>query len=155
MKKVTGLAMILLIALTMVGGVYANMEDDAKTLAQKIASFIKENGKQKVNAEIMNPADKFKRGKMNVTVNDFTGLCLAHSAFPNLVGQNHYTLKDPNGKQFMKEAIDIAKTKGSGWFDLAFTSDETKKIVNFKGFAQRVEGMDVVVCTFVPVHTSK
>jgi cytochrome c len=131
---------------------YASLEDDAKALAQGGAKFIKENGKDKGLAEIMNPTGKFKKGKLFLTANDFNGICQANAAFPNFVGQNHLGLKDPDGKYFIKEAIEISKTKGGGWLEWQFTDPETKKIGNRKGWVQRVEGMDMFIMAPIPLE---
>lgn len=155
MRKVLIYSVVAVLALSVVGATYAGTEDDAKALAQRVAAYIKENGKDKGVAEIMGSGDRFKRGKFGLSVMDFSGLCLAHALFPKLVGQNHYTLKDPDGRQFVKDAIDIAKTKGNGFYDLSFTDPETKKVIPWKGYAQRVEGAELVVNTFFPAKQSK
>jgi cytochrome c len=151
MRRLVMCMMMVVLAMSVVGVSYASKQDDeAKALAQRTALFVKENGREKGSIAIMDPADPLKRGKFGLVLQEFSGLCVAHALFPKLVGQNHYTLKDPDGRQFVKEAIDIAKTKGSGWFDLSFTNPDTKKIIQWKGFAQRVEGADLVVCSFLP-----
>jgi len=151
MKRAVVYVMAVVFVLSVVGVGYAGKdEDEAKALAQRAASYVKENGKEKGAAAIMSPADPLKRGKMGLVMEDFTGLTLAHALFPQLVGTNHYLVKDPEGRQFVKEAIDIAKTKGSGSFDLSFTDPDTKKIIPWKGFAHRVEGADLVVISFIP-----
>jgi cytochrome c len=146
MKKALACMVMVAVVFGMVCVAYASMDDDAKAIAQKIASFIKDNGKDKGVAEVMNPADKFKRGKLfNVSVQDFNGVNLANVQFPALIGQNHYTMRDATGKLWIQKSIEIAKTKGSGSFDLSFTSPESKKVVPWKGFVQRVEGQDLLV----------
>ena len=69
---------------------------------------------------------------------------MANHIFPALVGQNHFNLKDPNGKYFMKDAVEIAKTKGNVWVDFVWTDPDTKKIGIWKTWIQRVEGMDIL-----------
>jgi cytochrome c len=131
---------------------YAGTAEDAKTLAQGAAAFIKQNGLQAGVTEIMKPDGKFRKGKLFLTANDFSGKMLASAAIPTLVGQNHYTLRDPNGKFFVQEAIEIAKTKGGGWLEYSFTDAETKKVVPRRAWVQRVEGMDVLVMAPFNIH---
>ena len=121
------------------------VEDDAKALAEKGAAHVKAVGKEKGTADIMDPKGEFKKGKLFLTLNDFSGVLLANPAFPGLVGQNHWNLKDPNGKYFIREAAEIAKTKGSGWLEYSFTNPDTKKIGPRKGWIQRVEGTDMFI----------
>lgn len=108
--------------------------------------------KKKGMTEIMNPKGKFRKGKLFLTANDYSGLCLANGAFPDLVGQNHLGLKDPDGKYFIREAINISKTKGSGWLEWQFTDPETKKLGNRKGWVQRVEGSDIFLMAQIPIE---
>jgi cytochrome c len=130
---------------------YANPEEDAKALAQKAATFFKEQGKEKGCAEIMNPNGKLKKGKLFITANDYKGVVLASVVRPQFVGQNHYGLKDPNDKYFIQEGTQIAK-KGGGWLEYSFTDPDTKKIVFRKTWVQPVEGMDVWLMAPVTVQ---
>lgn len=50
-------------------------------------------------------------------VYDNRGTALVHPAFPNLVGRNLSTWKDTQGKKVIQEALDLARTRGSGWMD--------------------------------------
>ena len=44
-----------------------------------------------------------------------TGVELVNPAFPNLEGRNVLDVKDTQGKLFVREMLDLAKTRGSGW----------------------------------------
>jgi cytochrome c len=132
---------------------YAGTDDDVKELALKSAALIKKDGKTKGIAEIMDPSGPlsalFKKGKYNVAGNDFDGVNIVNRSFPAIVGQNHYALQDANGKRFIQDAVGIAKTKGGGWIEFAWTDPDTKKIGNWRGWVQRVEGMDMLVMGLV------
>jgi cytochrome c len=58
---------------------------------------------------------------------------------------NHLDLKDPNGKYFMKDLVELAKTKGSGWVDYVWVNPTTKKIQPKATYAKRIEGMDAFI----------
>jgi signal transduction histidine kinase len=45
------------------------------------------------------------------------GTVLMHPANPELETKSILDMKDANGKAFMREFIETAKTKGSGWVD--------------------------------------
>jgi cytochrome c len=116
--------------------------DDAKTLAEKAAAYVKANGKEKGIAEIANPKGQFVKGDLYVTLQDFNGIALANPMNTKLHGQNHLELKDATGKAFIKENIEVAK-KGSGWVTYSWTNPATKKIQAKKAWVQRVEGADM------------
>jgi cytochrome c len=152
MKKI-----IICVAIAILTGIIVHTacggeEEDSMALARKAALFIKEHGKEKGFAEIMNPNGSLRKGGLVVTANDFTGMCLAHAASPKLVGRNQYDSSDPDDKYYIREAIRIAKTRGSGWIEWSSTDYETKKIIPLNAWIQRVEGLDVFVMAPVPLQ---
>jgi cytochrome c len=133
---------MLLVVMFFFGTVYAATLEEAKVLGEKAAAYVKANGKEKGIAEINNPKGQFVKGEMYVTFHDYQGVFLANPVAPALVGQNHYNLKDPDGKFFVREMIEVAKTKGSGWVEYVWTNPVTKKIQPKKSWVQRIEGTE-------------
>jgi len=119
--------------------------EEAKALAEKAAAYMKANGKDKAVAEFNNPTGEFVKGDLYVFAQDFSGIMLANGGNPKLAGQNHFEVKDPSGKFFVKEMIDLVKSKGSGWVEYSWTNPAIKKVQPKKTWVQRVEGMDVYV----------
>jgi cytochrome c len=147
MRKVVGL-IVLAVAVIFVSvlTVQAASPDDAKALAEKAAVYWKANGKDKAIAEFNNPQGQFVKGDIYVVAHDFKGAVLAHGGNPKLVGVNLYEQKDPNnGKFFVKEQIELAKTKGSGWVDFSWVNPATKKVQPKKSFVKRIEGEEYLV----------
>jgi cytochrome c len=133
---------MLLVVMFFFGTVHAATLEEAKALGEKAAAYVKANGKEKGIAELNNPKGQFVKGEMYVTLHDFKGVFLANPVAPAIVGQNHYDLKDPDGKYFVREMGEIAK-KGSGWYQYVWTNPATKKIQPKKSWVQRVEGTDM------------
>ncbi len=123
----------------------AGQEDDVKALADKAAAFVKANGREKGIAEIVNPNGQFVKGDLYVVIQDTKGVNLGSPKQPKMAGQNHYDLKDPNGKYFIREMIEVVKTKGSGWVTYSWTNPATKKIGSKKTYVKRVDGTDMYV----------
>lgn len=144
MKKGT---ILLVAAMVMVFGAaftaHAATFDEAKALAVKAAKYVEANGKEKGIAEIGNPKGQFVKGDLYVVIQDTNGVNLASPMQPVLVGKNCLELKDPNGKYFIKEMIEIIKTKGSGWSTYAWVNPATKKVQEKKVWVQKVEGTDI------------
>jgi signal transduction histidine kinase len=141
-----GLIGFVLVVMVFIFGAYAVQAatlEEAKALGEKAAAYVKANGKDKGIAELNNPKGQFVKGEMYVTMQDLTGVVLANPVSPKIVGQNHMELKDANGKPFIKEMIEIVKTKGSGWVTYVWTNPATKKVQPKKSWAQRVEGTDM------------
>ncbi len=119
--------------------------DEAKAITEKAAAFMKANGKDKAVAEFNNPKGQFNKGDLYVFAQQFDGLMLANGGNPKLTGQNHLELKDPTGKFFVKEMVELVKTKGAGWVNYSWTNPATKKVQPKDTYVKRVEGMDVFV----------
>ncbi|MDD5168703.1 MAG: cache domain-containing protein [Syntrophales bacterium] len=117
--------------------------EDAKELGIKAAAFVKASGKDAGIKELNNPKGRFVKGEMYVTLHDFKGIFLANPKLSAVVGHNHWDLKDPHGKYFVREMIEIAKTKGGGWIEYSWSNPATKKIQKKKSWVQRVEGTDL------------
>jgi cytochrome c len=146
MKKVVlGLVVALAFVFGAVCLVQAAPLDEAKSMAEKAAAYVKANGKEKGIAELNNTKGQFvnAKGDIYVTLQDLNGVVVANMFFPQMIGQNHMNLKDATGKQFIKENIDLVKAKGSGWVTWNWTNPQTKKIQPKKGWVQRVEGTDM------------
>jgi cytochrome c len=123
----------------------ASTLEEAKALTEKAAAYMKANGKDKSIAEFNNPNGEFVKGDLYIFALDFNGVVLAHGGNPKLAGTSLLETKDPTGKYFVKEQIDLAKSKGSGWLEYNWTNPATKKIQNKKSWIQRIEGTDIYI----------
>lgn len=143
MKKVIfGMVFAVMVMFSTVCLLQASTADEAKAFAEKAAAYAKANGKEKALAEFNNPKGQFVKGDLYIFANNWEGVCLANGGNPKIVGQNHLGLKDANDKFFMKEMVDVAKTKGSGWVNYSWTNPTTKKIQLKAAWVQKVEGAD-------------
>ena len=107
---------------------YADKAADAKAMVEKAAAYLKANGKEKAFAEFTNPKGQFTKGELYIYVLNLTGTLLAHGSNPKLVGKDMSGLRDSDGKFFIKDMIEGAKTKGSGWSDYKWANPSTNKI---------------------------
>jgi cytochrome c len=138
MKKVLG--MVLILGFLMVGLSFAGDKGtpaEAKALVQKAISYIKANGPEKGFAAFTNKDPQFIDRDLYIFVYDMNGKVLAHGQNPRMVGKDLYDLTDPDGKAFVKERIEIAKTKGSGWQNYKFSNPTTKKIVEKTSYIEK------------------
>jgi len=68
---------------------------------------------------------------------------VAHGLNPKMIGKDLIEMKDSDGKFFVKERIEIAKTKGKGWQDYKFTDPLTKKIEDKRAYVEKYEDLIV------------
>jgi signal transduction histidine kinase len=116
---------------------------EAEALVKKAIQLIKAEGRDKAFAEINNPKGKFIDRDLYIFVYDMNGKCVAHGFNPKMIGKELFEMKDTDGKYFVKERIEIAKTKGHGWQDYKFTNPITKHIEPKSAYVERVENLIV------------
>ncbi len=141
-RAVIGLVVAAVLVLGTAIAAHAATADDAKAMTEKAYAYLKANGKEKAFAEINNPHGRFVKGELYVFVQDFDGINLANGGNPGFVGSNHMGLKDPNGVYFIKEMVELAKTKGNGWVNYEWVNPETKKVQSKATYVKRIDGMD-------------
>lgn len=149
-RVVASMIVVAFMALGIYGGANANTPEEAKAMVEKAYAYLKENGKEKTFKEISNREGQFVKGDLYVYVLDFNGKNLANGGNPAFVGgPSHIELKDPDGKYFIKEMIDLAKTKGSGWVDYKWLNPTTKTIQQKTTYVKRIEKMNAFMASGV------
>jgi signal transduction histidine kinase len=116
---------------------------EAEALVKKAITEIKANGKDKAFAEINNTKGKFTDRDLYIFVYDITGKCVAHGFNQKMIGKDLVDMKDPDGKFYVKERIEISKTKGKGWQDYKFTNPVSKKVENKTAYIEKVDDLIV------------
>jgi methyl-accepting chemotaxis protein len=112
---------------------------DAQEMVEKAYTYVKANGKAKAFAEFHNFRGEFVKGELFIFAQDFHGLILAYGGNAAMVGQNLYESKDVNGKYLGKGMIDLAKTRGNGWYEYHFLNPHTNTVQPKVTYIQRVD----------------
>ena len=136
MRAISKLLSVLVLALAFVAQA-AGTKDEAKAFVKQAVADFKAEG-QAVFAKITAKDPKYVKDDLYVMVYDMTGKCVAHGANAKQVGKDLIGLKDPDGKEFVKERVEIAKTKGSGWQEYKFSNPVTKKIEPKVAYLEKV-----------------
>jgi cytochrome c len=118
--------------------------EEATAMVKKGVAFIKGQGAEKAFAEISTKGGQFNDRDLYLTVYGLDGTVRAHGANAKMVGKNLIDLKDVDGKAFVKERVEMAKTKASFWQDYKFTNPENKKIEPKSMYCEKLD--DMVVC---------
>jgi signal transduction histidine kinase len=116
---------------------------EAEALVKKAIQLIKTEGRERAFAEINNSKGTFVDRDLYIFVYDMNGKCVAHGFNPKMIGKDLLEMKDTDGKHFVKERVEIAKTKGKGWQDYKFTDPITKKIEKKSAYVERIENLIV------------
>ncbi len=122
---------LLIVALLLSSTAFAQKRStpkDAEAWVKKAIAFYKAEGKEKAFAEISNLKGQFVKGDLYIFVYDMKGTCVAHGFNTKFIGKDMTGLKDADGKLFVQERIEIAKTKGKGMQNYKWQNPETKAI---------------------------
>ncbi len=147
--KLNALATFVTLAVSMASstGLHAQTKAtaaEATAMVKKGIAYIKANGKDKGNAEISNKSGQFIDRDLYLVVYALDGTVKAHGANDKMIGKNLIDLKDVDGKEFVKERVELAKSKGTFWQDYKFTDPTTKKIAPKSMYCEKLD--DVAVC---------
>lgn len=119
---------------------------DAEAMVKKVVAALKAN-REATLGEITAKDAKWINRDLYPVVVDMTAKILAHGQNPKMVGKELLDFKDPDGKAFYKERIDLANSKGKFWQDYKFTDPITKKVLPKQAYCEKAG--DVVVCAGV------
>ena len=126
----TALIAPLLLALAAAPALASNAtRDEASAMVKKGIAFIKANGIDKGYTEISNKGGQFTDRDLYLVVYGVDGKCLAHGANPKQIGKDLIDLTDIDGKYFVKERVELARSKPTGfWQEYKFTNPVSKKV---------------------------
>lgn len=144
------LAFVVSAALAAAGSAWAANEaaanaKEAEAMVKKGVAYIKANGKDKGFAEITRRDSKeFHDRDLYLAVHRMDGTAVAHGTNDKMVGKNFIEIKDIDGKEYIKERVEFAKTKQTFWTDYKFVNPVSKKIEPKTAYCERLD--DYVVC---------
>ena len=137
-----------LVALPALAENYATPKE-AEAMVAKVAKALKANRDETLK-EITAKNKKWVDRDLYPVVYDMSGKCLAHGQNPKSVGKDLIDMADADGKEFVKERVELAKSKGTFWQDYKFTDPVSKKVLPKSAFCEKVG--DDIVCAGVYKH---
>jgi signal transduction histidine kinase len=140
MKFAIAAASIALLTQSAMAADYATPRE-AEALVAKVVTAIKSDA-QKTYDEIN--AKKWSDRDLYPVVYDLNGKVLAHGQTQKMVGKDLIELRDADGKMFVKERMELAKSKGKFWQDYKFIDPVTKQILPKQMYCERLA--ENVVC---------
>jgi signal transduction histidine kinase len=121
--------------------------EDAKRWVENAVAFYKASGKRIALAEYTNPNGQFVQDEMYLYALNPKGTMLAHGVNEKFVGEEFIDIKDYDGKSFIKEIVEIANTKGSGWVEYKWYNPVTKEVLPKTVYFRKVD--DLIICSGV------
>lgn len=150
MKKLLSIAVVLGAGVFFVNTVIAEefaTKNDAKGIVKKAIAHIRSVGIGKASEDFTNRKGEFVKLDLYVTLYNMQGIVLAHGQNKKSIGKDMMDLKDPDGKEFIKERMAWAQSKGTFWQEYKFTDPVTKKVLPKEMYCETVS--KVVACAGV------
>jgi cytochrome c len=116
-------------------------KEEAIALVKRAVVVITERGRQKAYAEI---TKRFHDRDLYITVIDLNGKVLAHGQRGDLIGRTLINAKDPDGKLFIKERVELARKQSAFWHNYKSLNAATNEIEPQEAYCERLN--NTVVC---------
>ncbi|HVO65313.1 MAG TPA: cache domain-containing protein [Syntrophales bacterium] len=126
---------------------YVRAKEEAKEWVKKAIAFYKKAGKAVALAEFTNPKGPFIEGDMYIFVLNLKGTMLAHGVNEKYIGLDFCDVKDSDGRSFIREIVEVANTKGSGFVDYKWYNPVSKEDMEKHVYFEKVD--DLIVCSGV------
>jgi hypothetical protein len=117
---------------------------EAEAMVKKGVMSIKAGPRDKILAEMTDPKGPWVDRELYLTVYKMDGTALAHGANAKFVGKNMIDLRDGNGKEHIRERMEMAKTKSVFWQDFTFLNPVNKKIEPKQMYCEKAD--ELIVC---------
>jgi signal transduction histidine kinase len=119
-------------------------KEECVAKCKEAVALIKQVGLEAALAKIQDPKGPFVWKDSYVYVLDMDSKMLAHPTVPALVGKPSLGMKDSNGKMFVNEMIEVAKS-GEGWVQYMWPKPGEKPASKM-GYVLRIPGENTIVC---------
>ena len=117
----------------------------AKDWVAKAIEFYKASGREIALAEFTNPKGPFVQDDMYIFVLDSKGNMVAHGVNEKYTDKSFVDLKDSTGKTFIREIIEGAHTKGSGWVEYQWYNPVSKETKPKSLYFEKID--DLIICS--------
>lgn len=127
LKFVSAAAIGAVVTVSLAGAAERATKDEAVAMVKKAVAAVKANS-AKAYADFTKKDPAFTDRDLYIVVYKLDGTVLAHGQNADSVGKNLMGAKDPDGKEFVKERVELAKKGAPFWQDYKFSDPLTKKV---------------------------
>jgi cytochrome c len=128
-------------ALPLAAATAAPSKDEVVAVVKKAVEFYQANGKDKALVEFNKKDGLFAKGEDYVDVHDISGVCLAHPISPAKVGLNRLDQSDSAGRFYIRDLVEAAKQKPSGWIEYVMKNPLTGKLQDKTAYWEVHDGL--------------
>ncbi len=136
---------VILIAATAFAAEPRGSSAEAKKMVEQAVEHVKEVGAAKAFDDFSTPGGKWHNKDIYLFCYKMDGTNVCHGANAALIGKNLIDLKTADGQFLIKNLVEIAKTKGSGWIDYKWPHPQTKKTESKRAYVMKLPGYDGLI----------
>ena len=114
-------------------------KDEAMAMVKKAVAAIRSEGADKAYVEINDQSGAFVDRELYIVVCGPDGTILADGVNKARIGTNRIDAKDPDGKAFIKERVELAKEHASFWQSYKYLNPLTKNIEQKQMYCERLD----------------
>jgi len=118
---------------------------DAKQMVEEALVHIKQVGPTQAFQDFMVPGGKWHKKDIYLLCIDLDGTMTCSGANKAMVGKNLIDFKSADGQPLIKNLVDLAKTKGSGWVEYQWPHPQTGKMEAKRTYVAKIPGYDGLV----------
>ena len=107
-------------------------------LVDKAAALLEHDG-EKALAEFRKKDSVWFQGDTYIFVDDTAGKNLCHPARPDLEGKSLLDMRDASGKLFVREMVDLIKSKDSGWVEYMWHKPGETKVAKKSSYIKKAK----------------
>jgi cytochrome c len=145
MKRLALIGMVVTFSLLYSFSCYAGDQEVAKSLVEKAAASIQDKGTDYTLKLLNTMTGPFRKGSIYVFAISMDGVTLSHPTNKKLRNMNVINLKDTNGKEFVKEFLEVANGPGSGWVEYYWKRHGEKQGTLKRSYIMKVPGKDLIL----------
>jgi cytochrome c len=112
--------------------------EQARILLERAVAKVKSDGPEKAFAAFNDPKGNFIARDLYIFVFDMKGKYMASGANPKLTGTDAKDLRDAEGKDLVREMINIANSTGAGEVDYMWLNRVDNRVEKKRSMIQRV-----------------
>lgn len=121
--------------------------EEALALVEQGLAHIQAVGPEQAYADFMDKEKEFIKKDLYLFVVKMDGITLSHGGNPILVGRDVFTLRDADGKYFMRDfAAAAASEAGEGWVDYKWSNPTTQMVEDKASFIKKVDDNSFIGC---------
>jgi cytochrome c len=141
---------LLLLAMATVGTAAAPQgatPDEAEALVQQGVVYLGTQGAERAFAAFSDPHGPFRRSELYLVAYATDGVVLAHGGMARLIGRNLTRLTDPDGRAFVRERVERARTEKAFWHQYRFVNPVSGRVEAKSTYCESTPG--AIVCAGV------